>query len=163
MTVEDYRNYAELRVEAINRALRDIPEEQVRFHFCWGSGHGPHKNDIPLEHLADILLKVKAQCYSIEASNPRHDHEWRVWEKVKLPAGKLLMPGVIGHATDIIEHPRLVADRLIRYAGLVGKENVVAGTDCGVGSRVGHGEICWGKFEAMSEGARIASKELWGR
>ncbi|MBV8713751.1 MAG: cobalamin-independent methionine synthase II family protein [Chloroflexi bacterium] len=161
MSVEDYRRYASLRVEALNHALRDIPEEQIRLHVCWGSGHGPHHNDIPLEHIVDIILSVKAQVYSVEAANPRHDHEWRVWQSVKLPEGKSLMPGVIGHATDIIEHPRLVADRLVRYAGIVGKENVIAGTDCGVGSRVFNGEIAWGKFAAMVEGARIASRELW--
>ncbi len=162
MSVEDYRRYAKVRVGALNHALRDIPEEQVRLHVCWGSGHGPHRNDLPLEHLLDIILDVKAQVYSIEAANPRHDHEWRVWQHVELPEGKSLMPGVIGHATDIIEHPRLVADRLLRYADAVGKENVVAGTDCGVGSRVWNGEIAWAKFEAMVEGARIASAELWG-
>jgi 5-methyltetrahydropteroyltriglutamate--homocysteine methyltransferase len=162
MSVDEYRRYAALRVEALNHALRDIPEEQIRLHVCWGSGHGPHQNDIPLEHIVDLILSVKAQVYSIEAANPRHDHEWRVWQQVKLPEGKSLMPGVIGHATDIIEHPRLVADRLVRYAGVVGKENVIAGTDCGVGSRVFNGEIAWGKFAAMVEGARIASRELWG-
>ncbi len=163
MSVEDYRKYAALRVEALNHALRDIPEEQIRLHVCWGSGHGPHQNDIPLEHIVDLILSVKAQVYSVEAANPRHDHEWRVWQSVKLLAGKSLMPGVIGHATDIIEHPRLVADRLVRYAGIVGKENVIAGTDCGVGSRVFNAEIAWGKFAAMVEGAHIASNELWGR
>jgi len=162
MSVADYRGYAELRVEAINHALRDVPEEQVRLHVCWGSGLGPHRNDIALMDIIDIILKVKASVYSFEAANPRHQHEWRVWQDVKLPAGKSLMPGVIGHATDIVEHPRLVADRLIQYAHLVGKENVVAGTDCGVGSRVWNGEIAWAKFSAMAEGARIASKELWG-
>jgi 5-methyltetrahydropteroyltriglutamate--homocysteine methyltransferase len=160
MTVPEYRAYAEVRVEALNHALRDIPEERVRLHVCWGSGHGPHKNDIPLEDIVDIILKVKAQVYSVEAANPRHDHEWRVWQSVRLPEGKSLMPGVVGHATDIIEHPRLVADRLVRYAGLVGKENVIAGTDCGVGSRVFNAEIAWAKFEALAEGARIASQEL---
>jgi len=162
MSVADYRGYAELRVEAINHALRDVPQEQVRLHVCWGSGLGPHRNDIALMDIIDIILKVKASVYSFEAANPRHQHEWRVWQDVKLPAGKSLMPGVIGHATDIVEHPRLVADRLIQYAHLVGKENVVAGTDCGVGSRVWNGEIAWAKFSAMAEGARIASKELWG-
>ena len=161
MSVEDYRAYAELRVEAINRGLRDVPQDRVRFHFCWGSGHGPHQNDLPLEHLIDVLLQIKAECYSIEASNPRHAHEWRVWQKTKLPAGKILMPGVVGHMSDIIEHPQLVADRLVMYAGLVGRENVIAGTDCGIGSRVGHGEIAWAKFAAMSEGARLATQELW--
>jgi 5-methyltetrahydropteroyltriglutamate--homocysteine methyltransferase len=161
MSVEDYRRYAALRVEALNHALRDIPEDQIRLHVCWGSGHGPHQNDIPLEHIVDIVLSVKAQVYSVEAANPRHDHEWRVWREVGLPEGKSLMPGVVGHATDIIEHPRLVADRLVRYAEIVGKDNVIAGTDCGVGSRVFNGEIAWGKFAAMAEGARIASRELW--
>jgi 5-methyltetrahydropteroyltriglutamate--homocysteine methyltransferase len=163
MSVDDYRRYAALRVEALNHALRDIPIEQVRLHVCWGSGHGPHQNDIPLEHIVDIILSVKAQVYSIEAANPRHDHEWRVWRDfTKLPEGKSLMPGVVGHATDIIEHPRLVADRLVRYAELVGKENVMAGTDCGVGTRVFNAEIAWGKFAALVEGARLASRELWG-
>jgi 5-methyltetrahydropteroyltriglutamate--homocysteine methyltransferase len=161
MSIDDYRRYAALRVQALNHALRDIPEEQIRLHVCWGSGHGPHQNDIPLEHIVDIILSVKAQVYSVEAANPRHDHEWRVWREVKLPEGKSLMPGVVGHATDIVEHPRLVADRLVRYAEIVGRENVIAGTDCGVGSRVFNGEIAWGKFAAMVEGARIASQELW--
>ena len=162
MSVAEYRTYAELRVEAINRALRDIPTEQVRLHVCWGSGLGPHKNDIDLGDIVDIILRVNAQVYSIEAANPRHQHEWRVWQDVKLPDGKSFMPGVISHATDIVEHPRLVADRLVQYARLVGKENVIAGTDCGVGSQVWNGEIAWAKFAAMAEGARIASQELWG-
>ncbi len=161
MSVDDYRRYAALRVEALNHALRDIPEEQIRLHVCWGSGHGPHQNDIPLQDIVDIILAVKAQVYSVEAANPRHDHEWRVWREVSLPEGKSLMPGVVGHATDIIEHPRLVADRLVRYAEIVGKDNLIAGTDCGVGSRVFNAEIAWGKFAAMVEGARIASHELW--
>src|SRR5262245_18422899 len=162
MTVPEYRAYAEVRVEALDHALRVIPEDQWRIHVCWGSGHGPHKNDIPLEDIVDIILKVKAQVYSIEAANPRHDHEWRVWLTTRVLEGKSLMPGVVGHATDIIEHPRLVADRLGRYAGLVGKENVIAGTDCGVGTRVWNDEIAWAKFEAIVEGARMASAELWG-
>lgn len=161
MSVADYQRYAETRVEAINRALRGIPEEQVRLHICWGSGLGPHKNDIDLADIIDIVLQVRAQVYSIEAANPRHQHEWRVWQTVKLPDGKSLMPGVAGHATDIVEHPRLIADRLVQYAGLVGKENVIAGTDCGIGSRVWNGEIAWAKFAAMAEGARLASQELW--
>src|SRR5262245_43257921 len=136
MSVRDYQRYAEVRVEAINRALRGIPEDQVRLHICWGSGLGPHQNDIDLSAIIDVVLQVKAQVYSIEAANPRHQHEWRVWEEVQLPDGKSLMPGVVGHATDIIEHPRQIADRLVLYAELVGKENVVAGTDCGIGSRV---------------------------
>ena len=162
MSVADYRRYAAVRVEALNHALRDIPAEQIRLHVCWGSGHGPHKNDIALEDIVDLILNVRAQVYSIEAANPRHDHEWRVWESTRLPEGKSLMPGVVGHATDIIEHPRLVADRLERYAGLIGKENLVAGTDWGVGSRVFNAEIAWAKLEALVEGARIASRALWG-
>ena len=163
MTVPEYRKYAELRVEALNHGLRDIPPDRVRFHTCWGSYHGPHKYDIPLRDIIDIILKVKANTISIEAANPRHEHEWRVWEEVKLPAGKVLVPGVVGHATDIVEHPQAIADRLMRYAKIVGRENVMAGTDCGLGPRVGSPQICWAKFEAMAEGARLASKELWGK
>ena len=162
MTVPEYRKFAQLRVDALNHALKDIPEESIRFHTCWGSYHGPHQFDIPLADIVDIILNVKAVGYSIEASNPRHDHEWTVWKDVKLQDGKVLIPGVIGHSNDFIEHPELVAQRLVRYANIVGKENVMAGTDCGIGSRVGHAQICWAKFQAMSEGAAIASKELWG-
>jgi 5-methyltetrahydropteroyltriglutamate--homocysteine methyltransferase len=163
MSVADYREYAELRVAAINRALEGIPEERVRLHICWGSGHGPHKNDIPLRDIVDVVLKVRASCFSVEAANPRHEYEWHVWETTALPAGKSLMPGVVGHATNVIEHPETVADRLVRYARVVGRENVVAGTDCGIGTRVGHAEIAWAKLESLVEGARIASKQLWGR
>ncbi|MBV8086598.1 MAG: cobalamin-independent methionine synthase II family protein [Chloroflexi bacterium] len=163
MSVAEYRKYAELRVEALNHGLRDCPRELIRLHVCWGSGHGPHVNDIALEHIVDIILKVRAECLSIEAANPRHDHEYRVWETTKLPDGMSLMPGVAGHCTDIVEHPRLVADRLERYATLVGKENVIAGTDCGLGTRVAHPEIAWGKLKAMRDGADLATKELWGR
>jgi len=163
MSVAEYRKYAELRVDALNYALRDIAPQRVRFHTCWGSYHGPHKYDIPLREIVDLILKVRADAYSIEASNPRHEHEWRVWEEVKLPEGKVLVPGVVGHATDIIEHPELIADRLVRYAKIVGRENVMAGTDCGLGPRVGDPRIAWAKFEAMAEGARLATKRLWGR
>ena len=163
MSVPEYRTFAELRIEALNHALRDIPPDRVRFHMCWGSYHGPHKYDIPLADIVDLILKVRAEGYSIEASNPRHEHEWRVWEDVKLPEGKVLIPGVVGHATDFIEHPELVAERLVKYAGLVGRENVIAGTDCGLGPRVGHPRISWAKFEAMAEGARLATQRLWGR
>ncbi len=161
MSVADYRKYADRRVEALNQALRGIPEDRVRLHICWGSGHGPHTNDIPLSDIIDIVLKVPAECYSVEAANPRHEYEWRVWKDVKLPDGKTLMPGAVGHATDVVEHPRTVADRLIRYAEIVGRENVIAGTDCGIGSRVGHPEIAWAKLKSLVEGARLASKELW--
>ena len=161
MSVPEYRKFAELRIEALNYALRGIPEESVRFHMCWGSYHGPHKYDIPLRDIVDLILKVKAVGYSIEASNPRHEHEWRVWEDVKLPEGKVLIPGVVGHATDFIEHPELVAERLITYANLVGRERVIAGTDCGLGTRVGHPKIAWAKFQALAEGAQLATKQLW--
>jgi 5-methyltetrahydropteroyltriglutamate--homocysteine methyltransferase len=161
MSVADYRKYADLRVEAINRALRGIPSDRVRLHICWGSGHGPHTNDIPLEDIVDIVLKVNADCYSVEAGNVRHEHEWRVWQKARLPDGKSLMPGAVSHATDVVEHPQVVADRLVRYAKVVGRENVIAGTDCGLGNRVGHGEIAWAKLRMLVEGARLATKELW--
>src|SRR5713101_6729302 len=160
---DGWQMYADLRVAAINRALEGIPEDRVRLHICWGSGHGPHQNDIPLRDIVDIVLKVRAECFSVEAANPRHEYEWHVWEQTKLPAGKSLMPGVVGHATNVVEHPGTVADRLVRYAKVVGRENVVAGTDCGIGTRVGHGEIAWAKLESTVAGARLATKELWGR
>ena len=162
MTVPEYRKFAELRIEALNHALRDIPAERVRLHVCWGSYHGPHMFDIPLRDIIDLILRVRAEGYSIEASNPRHDHEWRIWEDIKLPEGKVLIPGVVGHSSDFIEHPELVAERLIKYARLVGRENVIAGTDCGLGTRVGHPKITWAKFQAMAEGAQLATKVLWG-
>jgi 5-methyltetrahydropteroyltriglutamate--homocysteine methyltransferase len=152
----------ELYVAVINHAVEGLPQEQIRFHSCWGSGHRPHVNDIELKYIADLLIKIDAQCYSIEAANVRHQHEWQIWKDVKLPDGKILMPGVISHATDLVEHPEVVADQLVRYASVVGKENVQTGTDCGIGSRVGHEEIVWAKLRAMAEGARLASKRLWG-
>jgi 5-methyltetrahydropteroyltriglutamate--homocysteine methyltransferase len=163
MDVAAYRSFADLRVESINVALKGIRRESVRLHVCWGSIHGPHKNDIPLREIADLILKVNAGVYSVEASNPRHEHEWRVWENFKLPEGTALMPGVVGHASDFIEHPELVAERLVRYAGVVGRENVIAGTDCGLGGRVGHEKLVWAKFESLAEGARLASERLWSR
>ena len=161
MSVKDYRDYATLRMEAINRALTGIDPELVRHHICWGSQHGPHKNDIALKEIADIVVKVNSSCLSIEAANPVHEHEWVIWKDIKLPEGKTLMPGAVGHVTDLIETPELVAQRLVRYASVVGKENVVAGTDCGIGTRVGHGEIAWAKLTSLAEGARLASEELW--
>src|SRR5262245_9163758 len=161
MSVAEYRTFAALRIEALNHALRDIPPERVRFHVCWGSYHGPHTHDLPLRDFVDLILAVRAQGYSIEASNPRHDHEWRVWDDVRLPDGKILIPGVVGHASDFVEHPELVAERLVKYARLVGRERVIAGTDCGLGPRVGHPRIAWAKFEALVEGARLATRELW--
>ena len=161
MSVADYNKYAMLRVVALNHALRDCPEDQVRLHVCWGSGHGPHVHDIPLKDLVNVIFAVKAGSYSIEASNARHEWEWTVFEDFKLPAGKTLVPGVVGHHSHFVEHPELVAQRLIRYANLVGRENVIAGTDCGLGGRVAHPKIAWAKFRALSEGAAIASRKLW--
>ncbi len=161
-SVAEYRKFAQLRIDALNHALRDLPEEQVRLHVCWGSYHGPHKHDIPLRDIVDIVLSVPAQAYSVEAGNPRHEHEWTVWQETKLPDGKLLIPGVVGHSSDFIEHPELVAQRIVRFANLVGKENVIAGTDCGLGGRVGHRSIVWAKLQTLAEGAALASEELWG-
>jgi 5-methyltetrahydropteroyltriglutamate--homocysteine methyltransferase len=162
-----YREWAELRVEALNHALEGIPEDRVRYHVCFGSWHLPHISDAPLEDIVDLILSVRAGAYSIEAANPRHEHEWRVWEKAKLPPGRILIPGVITHHVVTVEHPRLIADRIVRFAQLVGRENVIAGTDCGfaqvdVIKRV-HPKVMWAKFVALVEGARIATKELWGR
>lgn len=164
---QHYRKWAQLRIDALNHALQGIPEDRVRYHVCFGSWHLPHISDAPLAEIADLILQVRAGAYSIEAANPRHEHEWRVWEKVKLPPGKILIPGVITHHIITVEHPRLVADRIVRFARLVGRENVIAGTDCGFAQvdsiqRV-HPSVMWAKFEALVEGARIASKELWGR
>jgi 5-methyltetrahydropteroyltriglutamate--homocysteine methyltransferase len=160
--VARYREYLEFCVEIINHALDGLPEDQVRFHVCWGSGHRPHVTDIDLADIADLLLKVNAQAYSVEAGNVRHAHEWTVWRDVRLPDGKILVPGVISHATDLVEAPGLVAERLVNYASVVGKENLQAGTDCGIGSRVGHEEIVWAKLRALAEGCALASGQLWG-
>ena len=158
--VEEYRKFAAARVEAVNHALRGLPQDRIRYHICWGSWHGPHTTDLPLEHIVDLLLRVNAGGYSIEAGNARHEHEWRVWEDVKLPDGKVLIPGMVSHATNLVEHPRLVAERIVRFASVVGRENVIAGSDCGLGGRV-HPEIAWAKLEALAEGAKLASQELW--
>jgi 5-methyltetrahydropteroyltriglutamate--homocysteine methyltransferase len=160
-----YREWAELRVEALNHALAGIPEDRVRYHVCFGSWHVPHTSDAPLEEIVDLILKVRAGAYSIEAANPRHEHEWRVWETGRLPKGKILIPGVVTHHTTTVEHPRLVADRIIRFARLVGRENVIAGTDCGFAQasfiqRV-HPTVMWAKLESLAQGAELASRELW--
>jgi 5-methyltetrahydropteroyltriglutamate--homocysteine methyltransferase len=164
---QHYRQWAELRVEALNHALRGIPEDRIRYHICFGSWHVPHVADAPLEAIVDLMLSVRAGAYSIEAANVRHEHEWRVWQQVKLPPGKILIPGVITHHTTTVEHPRLVADRIVQFARLVGRENVLAGTDCGFAQIEGiqrvHPSVMWAKLEALAEGARIASNELWGR
>jgi 5-methyltetrahydropteroyltriglutamate--homocysteine methyltransferase len=160
--VPRYRKYLEFCVEIIDHALAGLPEDQIRYHVCWGSGHRPHVTDIDLKDIADLLLKINAQAYSVESGNVRHAHEWKVWRDVKLPDGKILVPGVISHATDLVESPELVAERLINFASVVGRENVAAGTDCGIGSRVGHEEIVWAKLRAMAQGCALATKQLWG-
>jgi 5-methyltetrahydropteroyltriglutamate--homocysteine methyltransferase len=162
MSPAEYHTYAERRIAALNHALRGIPRERVRLHVCWGSGHGPHANDVELEHIVDLVLQVPAGCISFEAANPRHEHDWRTWQAAGVPDDVLLMPGVVGHCTDIIEHPRLVADRLQRYIDLFGKERIIAGTDCGLAIRVGHAEITWAKLKALVDGARLVSQENWG-
>jgi 5-methyltetrahydropteroyltriglutamate--homocysteine methyltransferase len=159
MGLDAFRRYCEVRIEALNHALRGLPEDRIRYHFCWGSWHGPHAFDIELEKLVDLMLRVRAQGYLIEAANARHEHEYALWEHVELPAGKILIPGVISHATDGIEHPELVAQRIRRFARLVGAENLIAGADCGFGGRT-HPQIAWAKLEALTEGARLASKGL---
>lgn len=165
--LKKYRKWAALRIEALNHALRGIPEEKVRYHICWGSFNTPHVSDVPLKEIVDLVLKVKAGYYLIEMANPRHEHEWHVFETAKLPDGKVLVPGVISHATNVVEHPELVAERLVRLAKLVGRENVMGGTDCGFAQaprlkRV-HESIQWAKLEALAEGARFATKQLWGK
>ena len=166
-SIADCRKWAELRVEALNHALRDIPAEKIRFHTCYGINMGPRIHDMELKDIVDIILRIRAGAYSFEAANPRHEHEWKVWKNVNLPDGKILIPGVISHSTILVEHPELVAERIVRYAGVVGRENVIAGSDCGfatfAGSKEVHPSIVWAKFKALSDGARIASKELWGR
>jgi 5-methyltetrahydropteroyltriglutamate--homocysteine methyltransferase len=160
VTLEEYRAYARLCIDALNHALDGIPEDRVRYHMCWGSWHGPHLTDIPLRDIADLLLTIRAGAYSIEAGNVRHEHEWKVWRDVKLPDGKLLIPGVVSHATNVVEHPELVADRIVQYAQLVGRENVIAGTDCGLGGRI-HPSLAWAKLQVLVEGAALASRQLW--
>ncbi len=146
---------------------KGFPEDRVRYHVCWGSWPGPHTTDVPLRKIVDLILKVRAGAYLIEAGSPRHEHEWRVWEEVKLPEGKILVPGVISHCTNVVEHPELIAERIGRFAGLVGRENVIAGTDCGFAqeqfNRRVHPTIMWAKLEALTEGARLASHALWSR
>ena len=149
-----------MRVEALNHALRGLPEDRIRYHICWGSWHGPHTTDLPLANIVDVMLKVRAGAFSVEAGNVRHEHEWKVWRDVKLPDGKILIPGVVSHATNVVEHPELVADRILTFAKVVGRENVIAGTDCGLGGRI-HPQLAWAKLEALVDGARLASKELW--
>jgi 5-methyltetrahydropteroyltriglutamate--homocysteine methyltransferase len=167
-SLAERRRTAEMHIEALNHALRGIPREQIRFHTCYGINHGPRVYDTPLKDIVDLMLKVNAGAYSFEAANPRHEHEWRVWEDVTLPDGAALIPGVITHASNIVEHPEVIADRIVRFASIVGRENVIAGSDCGFSSQATptpevHPKVVWAKFEALAEGARLASAQLWGR
>jgi 5-methyltetrahydropteroyltriglutamate--homocysteine methyltransferase len=161
----DYRNWVDMHMEVLNHAIEGLPPERIRYHVCWGSWPGPHTTDVPLASIIDLILKVKVGAYVIEGANPRHEHEWKVWQDVRLPEGKVLIPGVISHATNVVEHPELVAERIERYARLVGRESVIAGTDCGFAQgpfhRRVHPTIMWAKLEALAEGARLASKALW--
>ena len=159
-SADEYRKFSMVRVDALNHALRGLPPERIRFHLCWGSWHGPHVTDIPMREIVAVMLAVNAQAYSFEAGNARHEHEWKVWRDVKLPKDKVLIPGVVSHATNVVEHPELVADRIIRFAELVGREHVIAGTDCGLGGRV-HPDIAWAKLATLVEGAALATKALW--
>ncbi|HLK48820.1 MAG TPA: cobalamin-independent methionine synthase II family protein [Bryobacteraceae bacterium] len=157
-----FRKWAEAHIELVNHALAGIPEEKVRYHICWGSWKGPHSTDLPLREVIDLILKVKAGQYSVEAANPQHEHEWKVWKNVKLAEGKAVIPGVVTHKTNVLEHPEVVADRILRYAEAVGRENVIAGTDCGLGGRI-HPQLAWAKLRALAQGAEQASRQLWGR
>ena len=165
-SIDDCRTFIATRVEALNHALRGIPEDKIRFHTCYSTNIAPRVHDFELKHFVDLMLQVRAQAFVIEAANPRHEHEWQIWEDVKLPDGKILIPGVVSHCVHLVEHPELVAQRIVRFAGLVGRERVIAGTDCGFGtSGAGdevHPDVAWAKLRAMVEGARIASGKLWG-
>ena len=158
--VDDYRKFTMIRIEALNHALRGLPQDRIRYHLCWGSWHGPHMTDIAMRDIVEVMLAVNAQAYSFEAGNVRHEHEWKVWQDVKLPDDKIILPGVVSHATNVVEHPELVAERILRFANLVGRERVVASTDCGLGGRV-HPQIAWAKLEALAQGAALATGQLW--
>jgi 5-methyltetrahydropteroyltriglutamate--homocysteine methyltransferase len=159
-TVEDYKRFTMVRVDALNYAIRDLPPERIRFHLCWGSWHGPHVTDIPMADIVEVMLAINAGAYSFEAANVRHEHEWKVWQEIKLPDGKVILPGVVSHSTNVVEHPELVAERIARFAQGVGRENVVASTDCGLGGRV-HPQVAWAKLQSLVEGAQLASQQLW--
>jgi len=159
-TAEDYRKFTMTLVDALNHALKGLPQDRIRFHLCWGSWHGPHMTDIPMRDIVECMLAIDAGAYSFEAGNVRHEHEWKVWQDVKLPDGKLILPGVVSHATNVVEHPELVADRILRFANLVGRERVIASTDCGLGGRIHH-QLAWAKLETLAQGAALATKQLW--
>jgi 5-methyltetrahydropteroyltriglutamate--homocysteine methyltransferase len=159
-SVADYQKLAATWIDALNHAIRGLPPERIRLHLCWGSWHGPHVTDIAIRDILPVVLKAKVGAISFEAGNVRHEHEWRVWQEVKLPDGMILLPGIVSHATNVIEHPELVADRILRFANIVGRERVIASTDCGLGGRV-HPQIAWAKLEALAQGAALATKQLW--
>jgi 5-methyltetrahydropteroyltriglutamate--homocysteine methyltransferase len=163
-SLADYRRWAAVQVEATNRALKGIPEDRSRYHMCWGSWNGPHTNDVALKDIVDLVLKINVGGYSLEMANPRHEHEWRVWEHVKLPTGKVLLPGLVSHSTNVVEHPELVAERIVRLAKLIGADRVIASTDCGFAqgpfARRVHPSIMWAKLRSLSEGARLAERQL---
>lgn len=159
-SVADYQKFSMIRVEALNHAISGLPKDRIRFHLCWGSWHGPHTTDISMRDIVNVMLAIDCQAYSFEAGNVRHEHEWTVWEEVKLPDGKMILPGVVSHATNVVEHPELVAQRIVRFANLVGRENVIASTDCGLGGRV-HAQIAWAKLESLAHGAALATRQLW--
>lgn len=166
-SVEQTRRWARVRVDALNHALRDIPPERVRHHTCYSIDMGPRVHDLEFKHIVDLVLQINAGAYSFEAANPRQEHEWRVWEDVTLPEGKVLIPGLVTQSSVLVEHPELVAQRLVRFADLVGRERVIAGADCGFATFASGGEvpgsIAWTKLAALAEGARLASNQLWGR
>jgi 5-methyltetrahydropteroyltriglutamate--homocysteine methyltransferase len=161
LSVADYRKAQAVKIEAVNRALEGIPKDKVRYHVCWGSWHGPHTTDIPLQEIVDIILEVNADGFSVEAGNVRHEHDWKVWHDVKVPDNLVLIPGVVSHATNLIEPAELIAERIMHYTDIVGRERVIASTDCGLGGRI-HPELAWAKLRALTEGAALASKKLWG-
>ena len=161
----DYKRWLETQIDILNHAIEGIPQDRIRYHICWGSWPGPHVSDVPLKDIVDVILKAKVGAFVIEGANPRHEHEWKVWKDAKLAGGQVLIPGVISHATNVVEHPELVAERIVRLARIVGRENVIAGTDCGFAQgpfyRRVHPSVMWAKLEALVSGARLASKELW--
>jgi 5-methyltetrahydropteroyltriglutamate--homocysteine methyltransferase len=161
-SIDGYRRYTKMQIDALNHAIKGLPSDKIRFHLCWGSWHGPHTTDIPMKHIVDLMLGVNCDYYSFESANVRHEHEWKLWKDIKLPAGKKILPGIVTHSTNLIEDPELVADRICRFAEVVGRDSVIASSDCGLGGRV-HPQIAWAKLKTLCEGAALATKRLWQR
>src|SRR5580658_9604010 len=159
-SVAAYKKFSMVRVEALNHAIKGLPKDRIRFHLCWGSWHGPHVTDVPMRDIVDVMLAIDVQAYSFEAGNVRHEHEWKIWQDAALPDDRLLLPGIVSHATNVVEHPELVAERIMRFADVVGRERVIASTDCGLGGRI-HPQIAWAKLEALAQGAALATRALW--